>query len=318
MNFTHVTCYGTGTIGTGWGANFLLKGIKVTLYDLDDVKLAAAAEKIKSMLTFCRDSGVIDQIRMEECLGRTFYTSDRKEALKDAQFVQESCPENLELKHGVIKNIEEYCPDEAIIASSTSGLKVTDIAKIAAHPRRIIGAHPYNPVFLMPLVEIAKGELTEAQYVESAVQFYRTMGKEPIVLQKECPGFIANRLQAALNREARDLVFRGVCTVEEVDKAVVFGPGLRWGIIGPHLVFELAGGEGGLRKQAVQKGDSIKAWYEDMAKWTEIPEGYVDIACQGLLEEMANRNPGTGKTREELIHYRDEGLLMMLKFHKKL
>jgi 3-hydroxyacyl-CoA dehydrogenase len=319
MRFSRLCCYGTGTIGTGWAVNFLLKDCTtVLLYDLNEEKLLQAQNTVRGMLEFCRDIGSLNEENVEECLSRAHFTTDREAALAGVEIVQENCPENLELKHTVIRDIEEFCSPDTIIASSTSGLLVTDIARFALYPQRIIGAHPYHPVFLMPLVELAKGERSDPECLKAAASFYRELGKEPIVLKKECPGFIANRLQAALNREARDLVFRGVCTVEEVDKAVTFGPGLRWGIIGPHLIFELAGGSGGLRKQATQKGDTIKSWYEDMAAWTTIPEGYVDIACQGLKEEMANRPTGTGRTTEELARFRDRGLVTLLKFHGKI
>ena len=318
MEFKTVTCYGTGLIGSAWGVNFLIKGLTVKLYDLDDQKLADAKEKIQSMLNFFKDEGVLTQTQVEDCLSRCTFTTDVKEAVTGTDFIQESGPENVAIKQSIIKAIEEYCDDNVIIGTSTSGLLVSDIAKFAKHPERIVGGHPYNPVHLIPLVELVKGEKTTDEVLQKTVAFYKEIGKEPVVLNKECPGFICNRIQMALNREAFDLVYRGVCSVEDVDKAVVFGPGLRWGLLGPHMLNELGGGKGGLRFMFEHIGPTTQVWLEDMAKWTVTPEGYVDTAEKGLHEEMANRAPGTGRTHEELEQFRDKGLVDLLKFHKKL
>lgn len=318
MEINRVTCFGAGTIGCGWATNLLIKGRSVILYDVNEERLDIARATLTKMLRNCVDCEVITEEMYQACLPHVRFSCDLDEALGDADFIQESVPENLELKQKVIGTIEEHCRQDAIIATSTSGLLVADISAKAVHPERIIGAHPFNPVYLVPLVEIVKGEKTNPALIDVLVSFLKDIGKEPIVLQKEIPGFIANRLQAALGREARDLVYRGLCTVEDVDKAVVYGPGARWGIIGPHIVYELNGGEGGIRKQARQKGDTTKAWYADMAKWDTIPEGYIDKAYEELQEALAHRTEEEGRTHEELMRYRDKGLAMMLRFHNKI
>ena len=287
MGIKNVTCFGTGLIGSAWGVNFLIKGVNVTLYDLDEAKLADAKARITAMLDFYKEMKVLDDAQYADCVKRAKYTSDVKEAVKDAEFIQENGPENIAIKQSIIKTIEEYCKPDAIIGSSTSGLLVSDIAAYAKHPERIVGGHPYNPVHLIPLVELVKGKHTSQEALDKAVAFYREMGKEPVVLNKECPGFICNRIQVAVNREAYELVLRGVCTVEDVDKAVVFGPGLRWGLMGPHLCGELGGGKGGIKFLLDHIGPTTKAWYEDMATWTEIPEGYAaNYAVPGVAEEL--------------------------------
>ena len=318
MAIKNITCYGGGTIGCGWATNFLIKGYPVTVYDINEERIAAAKATLTEMLENCVECEVITKEKFDEAMSLVKYSFDPAEALKDADFVQESVPENLELKQKVLATIEANCREDTIIATSTSGLLVSNIAANAVHPERVIGGHPFNPVYLVPLVEIVKGEKTNPELIDILVSFLKEVGKEPIVLQKEIPGFIANRLQAAMHREARDLVYRGVCTVEEVDKAVVYGPGARWGIIGPHIIFELNGGAGGIRKQAMQKGDSTKAWYADMAKWDVIPEGYIDKAYDGLQDELANRTEEEGKDHAGLLKYRDKGLAAMLKFHHKI
>lgn len=313
-----VAVYGTGLIGSGWGVDFLRHGCNVAFYDLDDDKLSAAKQSLEEGFGFLVDAGVITPSEVAGCMSRATFTTDVKAAVEHAEFIQENGPERIAIKHSIIKAIEEWCPSDAIIGTSTSGLLLSDIAVEAKHPERIVGGHPYNPVYLIPLVELSKGEKTTQATVDAAVAFYRQVGKEPVVLNKECPGFISNRIQMAINREAYDLVYRGVCSVEDVDKAVTFGPGLRWAIMGPHLVNQLTGGKGGFRYMAEVFEPVSRAWLEDMARWTKSPDGYTDIAIEGIAKEMSNRAPGTGQTDAELIDFRNKGLVALLKFHGKL
>lgn len=313
-----VAVYGTGLIGSGWGVDFLRHGCTVHFYDLDDEKLAAARKSLEDGFAFLSDAGVMTAEEATECMSRAVFTTDVKTAVEHAEFIQENGPERIGIKHSIIKSIEEWCPPDAVIGTSTSGLLISDIASEATHPERIVGGHPYNPVYLIPLVELSKGDKTSQTVIDTTVTFYRSVGKEPVVLNKECPGFISNRIQMAINREAYDLVSRGVCSVEDVDKAVTFGPGLRWAIMGPHLVNQLTGGKGGFRYMAEVFEPVSRAWLEDMARWTKAPEGYTDLAVAGIAQEMANRAPGTGQTDEELIEFRNKGLVTLLKFHEKL
>ena len=314
----NVTCYGTGVIGTAWGAVFLRGGCNVTFYDIDQEKLDATKASLDGILAFFRAQGLMSAEECSEALTRANYTTDVAEAVGKAEFIQENCPENVALKRKVLALIEEHCSPDAIIASSTSGLLISDIAAEAVHPERVIGGHPYNPVYVMPLVEISKSDVTSDEVVAKAKAFYTAVGKEPVVLNKECLGFICNRIQVAVAREAYDLVNRGVCSVEDVDKAIVYGVGLRWAILGPHLVMHLGGGAGGFRAHNEHIGPTTVAWLEDMAKWTSVPEGYVDLAVKGIDEEMANREPGKGQTMAELGSYLNGGVLEILKYHGKI
>lgn len=314
----HVTCYGTGVIGAAWGVVFLKGGCKVSFYDIDEEKLREAEKSVAATFRFFQENDLMNEEEIRNCLANAVYTTDVAEAVSTADFIQENCPERLELKRKVLALIEAHCPADAIIASSTSGLLITDIAAEATHPERIIGAHPYNPVYMIPLVEITKGDRTEQAYVDAAKAFYTENGKEPVVLNKECLGFLCNRIQVAVLREAWDLVYRGVCTVEDIDKAVVYSLGLRWGVVGPHLVNQLGGGAGGFRGLLSHLGGAVSLWLKDMATWTEIPEGYEEIGQVGVDEEMANRAPGTGQTNAELGTYMNQGLITLLKYHKKL
>lgn len=309
--------FGTGVIGTAWGAVFLKGGCDVVFYDIAREKLDETKKNLAGVMNFFVSMGLMTAEAVAEAMTHAVYTMDIT-ALKDAEFIQENCPENVELKQKVLAQIEANCPADAIIASSTSGLMVSDIAVHAVHPERVITGHPYNPVYMMPLVEVSRSEKTEDKYVDAAFDFYKKLGKEPVVLQKETPGFICNRIQVAVLRECYDLVKRGVCSVEAVDKAVVYGVGLRWAILGPHLVTQLGGGAGGFRGLNEHLAPATKVWLEDMAKWTEYPMEYSDQAEAGIAEEMKNREPGTGNTDAELGQYLSKGIMTILKYHGKL
>lgn len=318
MNIRTVTCYGTGTIGCGWAVNFAWKEIAVTMYNPSDDELETAKRRVAEMLGHLLENDVIGGVQMAACQARITFTTDREAALTGADLIQESVPENLALKRTVLREIEELCPPEAVISTSTSSLLVADIAQDAKHPGRIVGGHPFTPVYLIPLVEVIRGANSDPCYVRGLVDFYRKVGKEPIVLEKEIPGFVSNRLQAALMREARDLVCQGVCSIEDVDKAVTFGPGLRWAIMGPNLITALNGGPANFFSPDRLRRVPSKDILGTLAAWTETPEPFVERCRPGIEQAMANRAPGTGRTYEELRDYRDEGLLTLLRYHKKL
>ena len=233
MNNKKVACVGSGVIGASWAICFALKDLDVVVYDINDEVLSKAKTIIHDNLNILKENNVLDETRLQEVENHIKLTTSMEEAVRGGLFIQESAPEHYDVKHQVVKEIEKYCLDDAIIASSTSGLLISEIAKNAKHPERFVGGHPYNPPHLIPLVEITKGEKTEEKYVQQAKDFYTFVNKEPVVLQKEALGFICNRLQMALYREVCHLVESGVCSVEDADKAVTFGPGIRWGIMGP-------------------------------------------------------------------------------------
>jgi len=309
---------GAGLIGAGWALNFAVKGCQVNVYDISEEQLERAQSQIASSLTFlvARDVLSMDDARIAQ--RRISYTTDLAEAVKDVQFIQESGPEKYEIKQEILVAVEASTDPETIFASSTSGLLITEIAKFAQYPERCIGAHPYNPVHLIPLVEITKGAKTSEETVKCTFAFYQKIGKEPIILQKEALGFIANRLQVALYREAVDLVVKGVCSVEDVDKAALFGPGLRFGILGPNMIFQLGGGPYGIKGLLAHVGPSVELWWADMADWKKWPEGWGDMAQEGVNQAMARRSVEQGRTTEEISRFRDEMLVELLKLHGKL
>lgn len=320
MNIQKVTCFGAGLIGAGWATTFALAdGLDITVYDLDQAKLDAAKAGIQRELDFLVSENVMTAEQSRAKVDAIRFTTDADTALKDAQFIQESGPENLELKQQIMADIEARCPADAIIATSTSGLLVTDIAAKAAHPERFVGGHPYNPVYLIPLVEMTLGEKTDPEKLQEAYDFYKALKKEPVILRKEVPGFISNRLQVAVLREAMELVHRGVCSIEEVDRALCYGPGLRMGLMGPHTIFQLTGGPHGIGGALQHIGVAMTAWFRDMAAWSEFPGIYQDPA---LIQKMTNdalakRTEEQGRDTAGLMKFRDKGLVALLKYHGK-
>jgi 3-hydroxyacyl-CoA dehydrogenase len=313
-----VACVGAGVIGYSWALYFALKKLDVFVYDITEESLELAKKRIHESLLSLYKNEVIQEDEITEIESRIVYTIKMEEAVKEVQFIVESAPENYDIKREIVKEIEQFTSEKTIIASSTSGLLITEIANCAKNPERFIGAHPYNPPHLIPLVEITKGEKTSEEVVEVAKKFYTSIGKEPVVLQKEALGFICNRIQMALYREVCDLVMRGVCSVEDADKAVTYGPGLRWGIMGPSLVFQLGGGQNGIDGLLKHIGPSIDMWLQDMADFKEFPKEFGAIAREGVEEEMKNRSRSIGNDDTSLAEYRDKMLIEMLKLHNKL
>lgn len=309
---------GAGVIGYSWALKFALAGWKVYAQNRSEKSSTLCRKRIEESLDTLVKNNVLSEQEAEKVLKRIHYTTSIEEAVFHADFIQESSREDYETKHELVREIEKYAPEDAIIASSTSGLLISEIAKPAKHPERFVGGHPYNPPHLIPLVEITKGDKTANWAVDKAKETYTEIGNEPVVLNKEALGFICNRLQMALYREVANLVMEGVCSVEDADKAVVFGPGIRWGILGPSAVFELGGGQNGVSGLMKHLGPSINLWLDDMADWKEFPEEWAEIAQKGVDEEIANRPEEKGNTHESLENYRDHMLIELLKLHGKL
>lgn len=321
MDIKNVTCYGAGLIGSSWATSYLLAGnLNVTIYDLNQEQLDHSKQAIERELAFLVSEGILTEEEAKEKVASVKFTTDVAEAVKDADFIQENGPERIELKQQIVETIEEYCSEKTIIASSTSGLLISDIAAKAKHPERFIGGHPYNPVYLIPLVEMTKGEHTTDEVLEAGLAFYKSLNKEPVVLQQEVPGFISNRLQAAVFREAAELVNRGVCTVDEVDRALCYGPGLRMALMGMHTTYQLTGGPYGINGALRHIGVTATEWFKDMASWCEFPGIYAnpDIIQEKTNEALALRKEDQGRDSAGLMKFRDKGLVTLLKYHGKL
>lgn len=310
-----VVCYGAGTIGGSFAAFFSLKGLRVTVFVRSDESAQRARRAIQTPIDafvahgFAGSSGQIwESINI---------TTDPVEAFSDCQFIQENGEENYEAKQHMLGVVDKYAPPDAIFATSSSGLLVSEMARLFAHPERCIGAHPFNPAHFIPLIEITKGEKTSKAVIDTAVEFYRSVGKEPIVLQKEMVGFVANRLAHALWREEIALVCEGVVTLEECDKAICYGPGLRWAIFGPAMHYELGGGELGLRGCAIKFGAMTNMVFEDISDMKKVPEEWADLSGEQIIPIKEHMPDFVGHNNEDIARFRDYMLVEILKMHNK-
>lgn len=312
-----VASIGCGVIGYSWALAFARGGYFVYAHNRNEEGCRRTKRRIRESLDALCENHAMSREEAQQVEDRIRYTSSVEEAVKEAFFIQESTIEQYEMKYAIIEEIEKYAKDDAIIASSTSGLLLSEMVRYARLPERFVAGHPYNPPHLIPLVEIAKGERTSQDTVERTKKFYESIGNVPIVLQKEVPGFVCNRLQIALYREICHLVMSGVCTIEDADKAVTFGPGIRWGIMGPSLVFELGGGTGGVKGLLEGLKNSMELWLADMADFKTFPKEWPEIAQKGVLEELSNRPEELGNDHDSLEKYRDAMLLALRRLHGK-
>lgn len=311
-----IAMYGAGTIGGGLATYFALKGLEVNVLVRSEASIERAMPKVQMAVDAYLEYGIANSA--DEVLNKIHFTLNPKEAFTDVYFVQENGAEKVEEKHQMIAIMEQYLPEDAIISSSSTGIPTTRIAEEAKHPERIIVAHPFNPAYLIPLVEICKGDKTEQKYVDWAVEFFRAFDKTPIMMMKEKPGFVANRLAHALWREEVALVTEGVCTIEDADNAIAYGPGLRWGIMGPALGYELGAGSMGLGEMLRRYASSSNAIFADLSNFSETPAAFPDIAEVQMPAFKENLPEHIGHTIPEIAAFRDGMLVEMLKMHKKL
>lgn len=313
-----VACIGGGIIGSSWAIQFAMNGLEVYLRDINEEQLQKSNRQMINHLESLLRLNAISEQQFREIIKKIHLTTNMEEALTGAQFVQENGPERLNIKQGILAEAEQYLAPDAIYASSTSGLLISDICEKAEHPERCIGAHPYNPPHLIPLVELTKSPQCTDEIMQTAKDFYISIKKEPVVLKKECKGFISNRLQQAIYREMVDLVQRGVCTLEDVDKALLYGPGIRWAAFGHNVILQL-GSSSGIQGMFELLGDTINDWMDDMANWkTMNPILWGKFAQQEVEKEIANFPAHIGNTTEECRAFRDKVLVEVLKLHGKL
>ncbi|MEJ8570168.1 carnitine 3-dehydrogenase [Microbaculum marinum] len=293
---------GGGVIGAGWAARCLLNGLDVALYDPDP----EIGRKMDEVMANARRSyrRLFPDAHAPE--GRLSLVASVADAVRDADFVQESLPERIELKRTVLAEASRVARPDTIFGSSTSGLLPTDIQADMAGPERLVVGHPFNPVYLMPLVEVCGGARTSQETKERAADFYRSIGMHPLMLRKEIDGFVADRLMEALWREALWLVRDGIATTEEIDDAVRYGPGLRWAFMGTFLIYRIAGGEAGMRHFMAQFGPALQWPWTKLTDVPELTDAFVDqIAAQS--DDQAG-----GKSIRELEQLRDDCLVSVL------
>ncbi|MDJ1133800.1 3-hydroxyacyl-CoA dehydrogenase NAD-binding domain-containing protein [Streptomyces iconiensis] len=297
-----ITCVGAGVIGGGWVAHFLARGYDVTAWDPAE----DAEEKLRRLVDAAWPA--LTQLGLAEGASRERLTvvGTLEEACAEAQFVQESAPEKLELKRSLLAQLDAATPAGVVIASSTSGYPMTDMQTEAVTPGRLLVGHPFNPPYLIPLVEVVGGEATDEAAVAWASEFYEVAGKSVITMERELPGFIANRLQEALWREALHMVANGEATVKEIDDSITEGPGLRWAFMGPCLTFALAGGEGGMGHMLDHFGPSLKS------PWTRLEAPELDKALRDAMVDGCDEAAGD-RTIADLVAERDQGVIDVLR-----
>lgn len=310
---------GAGLIGTGLAINCIIHGIPAVLVPHSNIE--RCRNRLMEGLDFFQENGIIDEEARAKAEALATITTDLAEALKDADFVQESGPDAIEKKWALVAEIEKYAPAEAIIATSTSSKSITQVFEKAENPGRCMGGHPYNPAYLIPVIEITKGEKTQDEYVAKAKEFYSAIGKEPVVLNKEVIGFICNRMQSAIHREVVDLVENGVCSVEDADKALVYSVGLRWSVIGQYMTMHLGVAPEGIGMFNEKYGIDVTkpdGRLSSMPTWTTFPADWTKKAAEGIEEELAHRSEEEGRDIESVAKWRDKMLVETLKLHGKL
>jgi 3-hydroxypropionate dehydrogenase (NADP+) len=301
-----ITCVGSGLIGQGWAALYALNGYEVVLQDVTEEKLSEAVKRVSHHMEILVNAGL--GYNSESAKRRLSKTTSLEKAIDGTDFVTESVYENLDVKRHLFSEMDELAPKNVILASSTSGYMMSEIGKdMNRYPERGVVAHPWNPVHLVPLVELSPSKKTSKETIDKTYLLMKDIGRVPVILKKEVPGFIANRISVALWREALDLVDRGVATVEDVDKAIRAGPGIRWAIMGPYLTYHLGGGKGGIRYLMDHIGDKKTEWLRSMANWTEFPVSVKEKAIEGVQDMVSDTS------LEELEAWRDEYLIALNK-----
>lgn len=284
-DFQQTAVLGAGVIGASWTALFLAAGKDVCVFDVS----ATAEADVNAYVEKAWPTLMALGLAVDGRRGKLTFSQSAAQAVTGADFVQENVPERLPIKLALFAEIEPALKPDAVVATSASGLMVQEMQAGWKDPSRFVLGHPFNPPHLIPLVELLGNEKTAPEALDDAETFYQQVGKTTIRLNKEVPGHVANRLQAALWREAIHLVAEGVASVEDVDTAVSAGPGLRWAAMGPHMLFNLGAGQGGMAEFCNRYADSFHRWWDDLGNPRLTPE-IGAILDDGLKKEAAGRS----------------------------
>ena len=296
---------GTGVIGTGWILRFLACNKNVTAFD----KSKKQIEYLKKEIV--RTKPVIQKLYKRKINFKNLnITNNLDEAVKNSDLIQENVPERLQLKKLVIKNISKFAPKQSIIASSSSGLLPSKLQAECINPQRFIIAHPFNPVYILPLVEVVKGNKTSNIYLKRANTFYKSIKMKTLLVKKELPGFLSDRLQEALWREGLHIINDGYGTTKDLDDAITYGPGMRWALMGTFLTFHLAGGELGMKHMLDQFGPALKL------PWTKLKSPKLN---KELKQKIINGTAIQSKklSINKLSNIRDNFLIDLIELKKK-
>ncbi|KAM0546761.1 hypothetical protein ACHAPJ_010689 [Fusarium lateritium] len=300
---------GCGAIGASWAALFVAQGLKVKAFDINPAAEAYLRKFIQDALPVLSSIGLCKNTdaKPEDVI----FTTSLSEALQDVDFVQENGPERIDFKRKLFQEMGSQLGSEVIITTSSSGLTCSSIQEgidASAGPERCVVGHPFNPPHLIPLVEVVGGTQTAPSTIQRTMEFYQSLGKQPIHLKKEVPGHVANRIQAAVMREVFHILNEDVCDVQDIDDAVSYGPGLRWGVMGPNLLFHLGGGEGGIEHFADHLLGPLQTWYA--------PEN--PVVDESLRQKWieGTRSSINGRQYADLTKQRDEELVRLLNVRK--
>ena len=293
----HVAVVGTGVIGASWAAFFLARGLDVTATDPAPGAEQRLREAVQRHWPTMQRMGLADGASPE----RLRFDAELERALDGCDFVQESGPERADFKADLYARMDAATPPQVLLASSSSGLPVSGMQVRCKTPQRVVLGHPFNPPHLIPLVEVGGGDATSPDSIQRAMDFYAALGKRPIHVRREIAGHIANRLQAALWREAFHLVEQGVASVSDIDTAIAHGPGLRWALMGPFRNLHLSGGQGGMQHLLEHLGGPIESWCRDLGN-PAMTATLKDSVVQGVAEARGmRREEELERTRDELL-----------------
>ena len=305
-NITKVSVIGTGVIGAGWIIRAIAHNKKVTAFDKDQKQEKKLIKEIKRTWPFVKK--LFNKKKLN--LGNFKFVNSIKEALTDADFIQESATENYTIKTKLMNTIGKYSKPNAIISSSSSGLLPTRIYSKCKNPARTMIGHPFNPVYMCPGVEIVPGKKTKKKFLNRANKFYKSISMNPIMVKKELPGYLADRLQEALWREALHIVNEGYANTKDLDRAIEDGPGLRWSLMGIFLTYHLAGGKAGMKHMLEQFGPALKL------PWTKLKAPTLTKKLSSMIIK-GTRQQAKGKSVAMISNVRDEYLLNLQKLRKK-
>lgn len=290
-----VAFIGTGIIGSGLAVNAVMHGYDVSMYYRRNFEKLESS--VKDIFGIFVENGICTQKQADAYFNKIHFTMSVEAAVKDSCLVQESIAERLDMKQDMYRQIQEICGNSTIIASSTSMIFPSALSEGALYPENIVVGHPYNPSYLLPLMEVCGPHSTQ-EILDRVCQIYKDWEKEPVICRKEIKGFVVNRLSWAAADAAKECVREGVCSVDDIDKAIMYGPGMRMAVTGQLLTLSL-GVDGGFRKMA--------------EKYNMPPSEEDEILAQGIDEEIANRKPGTGNTVDDVCKFRDHMFVEILK-----
>ena len=301
-----IAVIGTGVIGTGWIVRCLAHNKKVIAFDKDLKLEKKLIIEIKRAWPFVKKLFNKKKLNLKNFK----YVTSIEEAVKDADFIQECAPENYKLKINLMNNISKKAKSNAIISSSSSGLLPTRIYSKCKNPARAMIGHPFNPVYLCPGVEIVAGKKTKKRFLNKANKFYKSISMNPIMVKKELPGYLADRLQEALWREGLHIINEGYATTKDLDRAIEDGPGLRWSLMGTFLTFHLAGGKSGMKHMLKQFGPALKL------PWTKLKAPKLSKKLSARVIK-GTKQQAKGKSVSSISNIRDEYLVNLQKLRKK-